>query len=164
MYGHEPTNFISITRDEQASRRAGLTVKHFTVGDKKVSSLVILQKKNSTHYAVEIGLGMEYMTGGWTVKKRLAYWDNSQIMFPEMRPQGFNHEGQEAMCMGTFHSAYNINDSLVSWFCSLEGRHATQVACLELAKAHALKVKLLQAELKGQNDLFALFEGVMPDE
>ncbi len=163
MYGHEPTNFISITRDEQASRRAGLTVKHFTVGDKKVSSLVILQKKNSTHYAVEIGLGMEYMTGGWTVKRRLAYWDNSQISEPEMRAQGFNHLGQDAMCMGTFHSTYNINTELVSWFCSFEGRLATQTACMELAKAHALKVKVLQAELKAQQDLFAMFE-VMPNE
>lgn len=163
MYGYEPTDFISVKRDEQASQKAGLTVKHFTVGDKKVSSLVILQKKNSTHIAVEIGLGMEYMTGGWTVKKRLAYWDNSQVVEPEMRPQGFNHLGQDAMCMGTFHHGRNINDSLVSWFCSFEGRHANQMACMELAKAHALKVQVLRAELKAQQDLFAMFE-VMPDE
>lgn len=158
MLGHNPEDYISVKRDEKASQKTGLSVKHFTVGDRKCSSLVILQKKNTSCYAVEIGLGMEYVQGGWTVKKRLAYWDNSGLAEPKLTPQGFQHEGQEAWCMGTFHSAYNINTELVSWFCSLEGRLATQTACLELAKAHATKVKLLQAELKGQQDIFNLFE------
>ena len=158
MLGHNPEDYISVKRDEQASQKTGLSVKHFTVGDRKCSSLVILQKKNTSCYAVEIGLGMHYVQGGWTVKKRLAYWDNSGLAEPKLTPQGFNHLGQDAMCMGTFHSAHNINKELVSWFCSLEGRLATQTACLELAKAHATKVKLLQAELKGQQDIFNLFE------
>jgi len=161
MSGHDPKDFISVKRDEQASQKTGLAIKHFTVGDRKCSSLVILQKKNSTHYAVEIGLGMHYVQGGWTVKKRLAYWDNSQVHEPEVKPQGFAHLGQDAMCMGTFHSAHSINSDVVSWFCSIEGRLATQTACLELAKAHATKVKLLQAELKAQQDIFNLFEVVV---
>jgi len=159
MIGNNPQDFISVKRDEKASRRTGLSVKHFTVGDRKCSSLVILQKKNTSCYAVEIGLGMEYVQGGWTVKKRLAYWDNSGLAEPKLTPQGFQHEGQEAWCMGSIYSSYYINSEVLNWFCSIEGRLATQTACLEMAKAHALKVKLLQTELKAQADMFAMFEG-----
>ncbi len=158
MYIHNPKEYISVKRDEKASQKTGLTVKHFAVGDKKVSSLVILQKKNTSCYAVEIGLGMEYVQGGWTVKKRLAYWDNSGLAEPKLAVQGFAHLGQEAWCMGSIYSSYHINSKVLDWFCSMDGRLATQVACMELAKAHALKVKLLQAELKAQQDLFNMFE------
>ena len=153
-------DYITIKRDEDASRRCGLGVKYFAVGDNRVSSLVILQKKNSTHYAVEIGIGMTYVQGGWTVKKRLAYWDNSQPVQPEKRPQGWAHEGQEAWCMGTLHSSYGINAELVSWFCSPQGRLVNQEAMLEEAQYHSLKIQMIQEEQRVQKALWDMVQEI----
>jgi len=157
MLDMEFKDVVSVTRDEEASRATGLTVKYFEVDGVRISSVVILQKKNSTHYAVEVGLGMEYVQGGWTVKKRVAYWDNSQPTEPELRPQGWHHAGQDAWCMGTFHSAYNINSSLVDWFTSSDGLADVQMATIAQAKAHAAIYKKLLSEVKVQNALFEMY-------